>query len=148
MSAEHLATVRRVFNEAVNEGNLSIIDQVAASNYIYHEASVGDIAGPAGLKQLLGLYRDAFPDFHVVIEDQIDGGDKVVTRFKVTGTHRGELLGIAPTGRQVTVTGIMISRFDGGKVVEEWESYDALGMMQQLGAVPAIAATGTAKANR
>ncbi len=76
---------------------------------------------------------------HIVIDDQIAEGDRVVTRWTARGTHKGEWMGIAPTGKPVTVTGILISRFAGGRVVEEWENYDALGMMRQLGAVAGAA---------
>ena len=155
MSAENIAIVRRVLEEAVNKGNLAVIDQVVAPTYVYREPTAGEERGPDGLKQLVTSYRNAFPDLRLTIEDQIDAGDKVVTRWTARGTHKGELFGTAPTGRQVTVTGIIISRIDRGRIVEEWESYDALGMMQQLGVVQPLARTagqatgaGVSPANR
>ena len=138
MSAQNLATVRRAIEEAINKGNLSVIDELVASQYVYHEPGVGDLQGPDGLKQLITGYRNAFPDLRLTIEDQIDGGNTVVTRWTATGTHQGELLGIPATGRRVSVTGIIIARMEGGKIAEEWENYDALGMLQQLG----VAQTG------
>jgi steroid delta-isomerase-like uncharacterized protein len=82
------------------------------------------------------MYRNAFPDVQLSIEDQVAEGDKVVTRWIGRGTHQGELMGVAPTGNQVRVDGMTISRIEDGKIIEEWEIYDALGMMQQLGAIP------------
>jgi steroid delta-isomerase-like uncharacterized protein len=86
---------------------------------------------------MVTMYRSAFPDMRVTIEDLVAEGDKVAARWSVTGTHRGELMGIPATGKRVTVTGIEINRFAGGKLVEHWESFDQLSMMQQLGVVPA-----------
>ena len=83
------------------------------------------------------MYRSAFPDAHFTIEDQIVEGDKVVTRYTATGTQKGELMGIPPTERRVTVTGINITRLDGGKIVEGWTNFDALGMLQQLDVIRA-----------
>jgi predicted ester cyclase len=81
------------------------------------------------------MMRAAFPDLHYAVEDQIAEGDKVVTRYTASGTHQGELMGVAPTGSRVEIRGISITRIKGGKIEEIWESYDALGMMQQLGVV-------------
>jgi steroid delta-isomerase-like uncharacterized protein len=93
--------------------------------------------GPEDVKRFMGEFREAFPDFHSTIEDQIAEGDKVVTRWTMSGIHQGEFRGIAPTGKQITVTGIGIFRFsDEGKVIESWDNFDQLGMMRQLGVVP------------
>lgn len=83
------------------------------------------------------MIRAAFPDLHVTVEDMVAEGDKVVARVTMSGTHKGEFMGIAPTGKQITVGIIEILRIAGGKVVEHWNVVDSLGMMQQLGAVPA-----------
>src|ERR1051326_6640902 len=105
MLAQNLATVRRAIEEAINKGNLSVIDELVASQYVYHEPGVGDLQGPDGLKQLITGYRNAFPDLRLTIEDQIDGGNTVVTRWTATGTHQGELLGIPAAGRRVSCNG-------------------------------------------
>lgn len=84
-----------------------------------------------------GMFMSAFPDTKMTVEQQIAEGDKVVTRWKAQGTHKGELMGIPPTGKQVTVTGISIERIVGGMIVESWEEFDQMGMMQQLGVIPA-----------
>ena len=93
--------------------------------------------GLEGVKQMVTMTRTAFPDVQSIIDDVIVEGDKVAVRWTVRGTHRGELRGMPPTGKQVTLTGITISRFAGGKVVERWDGYDRLGMYQQLGLIPA-----------
>jgi len=92
--------------------------------------------GTAGIKQFISIYRTAYPDTHFTVEDQVAEGDKVATRWTATGTHRGELMGIAPTGKRVTVTGIAITRVTNGKIVETWNNFDALGQLQQLGVIP------------
>ena len=92
--------------------------------------------GPDDVKRFMGEFQEAFPDFHTEIEDQIAEEDKVVTRWTMRGTHRGEFRGIAPTGNALEITGIGIFRFSEGKVVESWDNFDQLGMMRQLGAIP------------
>jgi predicted ester cyclase len=82
------------------------------------------------------MYRSAFPDLHVEIEEQLAEGDLVATRWTATGTHEGDLMGIAPTGNRVTLPGMEIVRFSGGKLAEGWEGYDSMVMMQQLGVIP------------
>jgi predicted ester cyclase len=86
---------------------------------------------------VINTYRGAFPDSNITIHEQIADGDTVVTRWTATGTHTGTLFGIAPTGRRVTCTGMVISHFKNGKVIEEFESYDSLGLMRQIGVLPA-----------
>jgi steroid delta-isomerase-like uncharacterized protein len=98
---------------------------------------VGEKRGRQAFKELISGYRNAFPDMKLTIEEQIAEGDVVVTRWTGTGTHKGELMGVAPTGKRITVQGLVISRFRNGKLVEEIENYDALGMLRQMGAVPA-----------
>jgi predicted ester cyclase len=94
------------------------------------------VSGRDGIKQLINLYRAAFPDFHMTFEDQIAEGDKVASRWTMRGTHTGDLLGIGPTGKQGTMTGIVISRLAGHTIAEEWENFDQLGLLQQLGVMP------------
>ena len=106
-----------------------------ADDIVLHEPDE-DIVGIEGLKQFVSMIRAGFPDLRVTLEDEIAEGEKVVTRWIAQGTHQGELMGIAPTGNRVTIRGITIHRIGEGKIVEEWENWDALGMMQQIGAVP------------
>ena len=133
---ENKAIASRGFEEVYNQGNLDLIDEIYAADYVGHIAGSPDIYGPEGLKQFVSMSRTAFPDVQLTIEDQIAEGDKVVTRWSSTGTHKGELMGIPLTGVQVTVTGIRISRITGGKILEDWTSWDTLGMLQQLGVIP------------
>lgn len=137
MSAEeNKAKVRRVL-DAINTGKLDKIDELIASDYVYHSPGSPEMRGPEGFRQLVSMYRTAFPDLSMVVEDIVAEGDKVVVRWSGTGTQRGELMGVPPTGKRVTASGLVISRFAGGKIVEDHEVIDMLGMMQQLGVVPA-----------
>jgi steroid delta-isomerase-like uncharacterized protein len=138
MSAEdNKAIVRRVYEEVINKGNLNVADETLTSDYVYRSPGSPEFRGPDGFKQLITMYRTAFPDLHLDVDDLIAEGDTVVSRWTGRGTHQGELMGIPPTGKQVTVTGVVISRFSGGKAAEDWELIDTLGMLQQLGAIPA-----------
>ena len=137
MSTEdNKALVRRFFEEVLNQRNMALIDETVSLAYIEHTPS-GPVYGLEGFKQFVNMYFSAFPDVHYTIEDMVAEGDKVVTRWTGRGTHQGPLMGIPPTGKQATVTGIAIDRFEGGKFVESWLEFDALGMMQQLGVIPA-----------
>jgi steroid delta-isomerase-like uncharacterized protein len=137
MSAEeNKATFRRYVEEVGNEGNLDLVDEIFGSYLSHQPAGHTEERGPEDVKRFMGEFRGAFPDFHSTIEDMIAEGDKVVTRWTMRGTHQGEFRGIAPTGNRITVTGIGIFRFSDGKVVESWDNFDQLGMMQQLGAIP------------
>jgi steroid delta-isomerase-like uncharacterized protein len=136
MSAEeNKAIVRRMFAE-LNQGNLAIIDELVAPEYVEHVAGGQEIVGPAGLKQFIAQFATAFPDLQLTVEEMIGEQDKVVTRFTMRGTHRGELMGIAPTGKQVSVPVVLISHIANGQFVEDWEIIDQLGLLQQLGAIP------------
>lgn len=134
--------VRRFIEETWNKGSLSFIDECLANNYRHHDSSSPDFGmGPQGEKKRVTLYRSAFPDLRFEIEDLIAEADTVVARWSARGTHKGELNGIAPTGRQITTTGVTVLRLADGKFVEGWVSWDALGLLTQLGAVPELAAT-------
>ena len=137
MSAEqNKALARRVLEEMFNKGNLDVADELLAPDYVDHDPAMPeDVHGPEGFKQYVGAYRSAFSDLHLQIEDQVAEGDKVVTRWTSTGTHDGELSGIAPTGKRVTLPGMEIVRISDGKLVEGWEGYDSMNMMRQLGAI-------------
>lgn len=138
MSAqENKAVVERVMEEVFNKGHLDIADELIAADCIDHNPFPGQVSGVEGVKQGAVMFRSAFPDLHFANDDIIAEGDKVVHRYRIRGTHQGEFFGIPPTGKQVTVTGIDILRIAGGKIVERWSNTDDLGMMQQLGVVPA-----------
>lgn len=135
MSEEDKAIVRRVIEQGTNAKDLSVFDELVSASFVDHEAGP-EPGGPEGEKRLVEMITFAFPDWRWSIEDQIAEGDKVVTRYTARGTHRGEFMGIAPTGEQVEVPGINIVRIEGGKIVESWGNSDQLGMMRRLGAVP------------
>ncbi|MBM3134581.1 MAG: ester cyclase [Chloroflexi bacterium] len=139
---ENKAIVRRWVEECYNKGNLAVADELIATNYVNHSAPLGQAPGREGEKQYATMIRSAYPDFHMAIEDQIAEGDKVVTRYTARGTHKGEFMGIPPTGKEITVTGIHIHRIAGGKVVEGWSEFDQLGALQQLGVVPPLGEGG------
>ncbi|HXW90968.1 MAG TPA: ester cyclase [Terriglobales bacterium] len=141
MSEANKSLVRRWIEEVINKGNLHAVDEIVANDYVYQEPTVGERRGKAAARELVTMYRTAFPDIKLTIEEQIAEGDKVVTRTSGSGTHRGELFGTAPTGKRVTsVPGILITRITNGKMVEDNLVYDTLGMLRQLGVVPAVAA--------
>ncbi len=129
------ALVRREFAEIWNRGNLDAVDVLYAADFIGHDAGSSQlIRGRAGLKEFFAEQRRALPDMHASVEDLVAEGDRVVVRWNTSGTQRGELLGVAPTGKPVTMTGISILRVADGKIAEEWTSWDALTVLQQLGA--------------
>jgi steroid delta-isomerase-like uncharacterized protein len=133
MSAENKAIVRRCFKEIWSKGNLDLIDQLVATNFTDHDpASPVQVVGRDGLRQHVNMYRSAFPDLTFTVDDILAEDNKVTARWTARGTHKGMLLGIAPTGQQVTTEGITIIRIANGKIAESWVTWDALGMMQQL----------------
>jgi predicted ester cyclase len=138
MSTEDNKTlVHRFFEEFANQGNLAVADDLFVPEYVHHFPDE-DIHGPDGMKQLDKGLRTAFPDWHISTDDVIAEGDKVVVRYTMHGTHQGEGFDIAPTGKRVVYTGIDIIHIADGKIVEQWTEIDALGLLQQLGLVPAM----------
>lgn len=129
--------VRRLTDEVWANRNFAAVDELVATGYVGHDPTLPEPSrGPQGFKDAAAMYQAAFPDASITIDELIAEGDRVVARWTGRGTHQGELMGIAPTGKQVTISGITIARLEGGQVAEEWNLYDALGMLVQLGAVP------------
>ena len=151
MSAENKALVRRWFKEIWSKGNLAVADEIVASNYANHD-SAGPMpeSGLEGLKKHVTTYRTAFPDLTLTVDDMLADGNKVTVRWTARGAHKGTLMAISPTGKEITTTGISVIRIAGGKVAEQWVTWDTLGMMQQLGAVAPLgqATEQTASARR
>ena len=144
MSDANKTLVRRLFDEVWNKGHQQVADELFAQNYNHHDSSTPDLGrGPDSEKKRVALYRNAFPDIRFTVEDLIAEGESVTARWSCHGTHKGELNGIAPTGRQFTISGISVARFTNGKMIEGYVNWDALGMMQQLGVVAEV---GKAKA--
>jgi steroid delta-isomerase-like uncharacterized protein len=134
--SENKAVVRRFHEEFTNRGDLSVADEVAAPACVLHYGGRPPAAGPDSFKRTLTMLRTAFPDLTYTIEDMVAEGDEVAERVTVRGTHRGEFLGVPPTNRPVTFSGLVIFRFAGGRIVENWAMPDLLSVLQQLGAVP------------
>jgi steroid delta-isomerase-like uncharacterized protein len=137
MSVENNKAVVRRFNEAFNAGDLDSAVAVFAPNAVIHNSGAPDPLNVEGFKQFGGVFLTAFPGGQLTIEDLIVEGDKVVSRITYRGTHTGDMMGISPTGKPVTVSAIIIDQFADGKIVESWRLFDQMGMMQQLGLVPA-----------
>jgi steroid delta-isomerase-like uncharacterized protein len=140
MSEQNKTNVRRLFEEVWNKGYVPVADELFAPTYAHHDSSTPDVGrGPESEKKRVTLYRNAFPDIRFTIEDLLAEGETVVARWSCRGTHKGELNGIAPTGKQFNINGISIARFTNGKMFEGFVNWDALGLMQQLGVVPELA---------
>ena len=147
MAADNESIVRRLIEEGWNQRKTNVVDELMALNFVHHDPASPDTGtGPEGYKQLMNHYLSAFPDSKFTIEDVISHGDRTVTRWTVRATHKGELNGIRPTNKPVTVTGIEIARISSGKMVESWTQWDALGLMQQLGVAAAPAAKARTQA--
>ena len=132
------ATAQRFFDEVWSRGKLDLVHELFAPESVGHPSGPEEpVRGPEGVKEYVGGLRAGVPDLTMEVEDQIAEGDRVATRWTAHGTHDGELIGIDPTGRTATVSGITIQRIgDGGQIVEGWTNWDMLGMLQQLGIAP------------
>jgi len=138
MSEQNKLVVRRLLEEAVGRGDLALVDDLVAANFIGHASSPGmEEHGIQAYKYFITALRQAFPDLQLTVEDQVAEGEKVVTRWRARGSHKGEYFGIPPSGQQGEITGINIDRVVDGKTVECWGEQDDLGIMRQIGAIPA-----------
>ncbi len=136
-SDENKSVVRRWIDEVLNQQHIGSIDELFAPTYVNHLAPAGFPTGPAGERQFTQLFFDAFPDGQMTIEDMLAEGDCVAWRYIYGATHQGNFQGIPATGKRFSVCGINIVRLTGGKIVENWPSIDMLGIMQQIGVIPA-----------
>jgi steroid delta-isomerase-like uncharacterized protein len=137
MSSEESKAIVRRFWGIWEEGNIDLVDELLAPDYINHTpASPDQPAGPEGVKGVVAMFRSAMPDLKVVIEDMIAEDDKVALRYTLEGTHEGELFGVPPTGRRLSIKSIAVERVSEGRIREHWRITDSLEMMQQLGVVP------------
>lgn len=127
---------RRVVDEIINGGNLDVADELFAPEYVYHGPGGQELRGPEGFKQLITVYRTAFPDIELTVKDMIAEGDRLAVRFTIHGTHEGDLMGIPPTGKKISITGNIVYRIEDGMFVESWETFEQMTMMQQLGVLP------------
>lgn len=137
MSEDSKVITRRVIEEFLNTGNpAKVADEIFATNYVGHNPSNPGLSGLENIKRSGSAWHDAFPDTLDTVEDVIAEGAKVAVRWITYATHRGEFMGVPPTGSRVAVTSTGVFRFSGGKVVESWDEYYALGVLQQLGVCP------------
>ncbi len=136
---QNKAIARRAFEEGWNKRNYALADELVSADYVIHDPNAppgGWPGGPTGMKAIMKMYLEAFPDTHFTIEAQIAEGEMVVTRWSTTGKNTGSLMGMPASGKVATVTGIGIDRIADGKIAENWGQFDALGMMRQLGVIP------------
>jgi steroid delta-isomerase-like uncharacterized protein len=137
MSADaNKAVLTRFWEEIFNDGNVDVVDEIVAEEYLNHDLVPGEAPGRAGLKQFVLYLRSAFPDLHFTIEQTVADDDKVVVRWRSKGTHKGEFMGVPGTGISTSVTGMAMHRVADGKIVEGWNNWDALGMLTAMGVVP------------
>ena len=135
-AADGVTLARRYFEEVWNQGKVEVLDELLTPEYVNHTPSVGNPPpGPNGLKPIVLAMRRAFPDLHFTIEEVVATPNAIAIRTTMTGTHEGNLFGIAPTHRRVKVTQIQIERLRGGRIVEHWRVTDELTLMRQLGVV-------------
>ncbi len=140
MAHEHTATMQRWMDEAINGGDLSVVDELAHPGYVYRNPTE-ELRGAEAIKGLFAAYRAGFPDFHVRVDERVADGDRIAQTFTMTGTHRGEFMGIPATGKTIEVHGAVFSRLADGKIAEEWEVIDQLTFLQQLDVVELPAAS-------
>jgi steroid delta-isomerase-like uncharacterized protein len=134
--------VYRLVEEAWNRGNMAVANELLSPDYILHIPAREESVNREGYKQAISMYRTALSDFHLAIEEMIAENDRVVVRWTISGKHKGPYMGIAPTDKLVVLTGMSIRRIADGKIAEEWVVSDTLGLMQQMGAIPALGEGG------
>jgi predicted ester cyclase len=140
MSSEQNKTIVRRLLEEPWTGNLRVVDELIDAKYIGYDPAIPEpLRGPDGFKENVETYRAAYSNARITVDEQIAEGDKVATRWTGRGTHDGDLMGVSPTGKKVTVSGLTFSRIANGKVVEQYTNWDTFGMMQKLGVVPELA---------
>ena len=141
MSTEENKALARRMVEAWNRGDLAALDDLIAPDYVFHDpADPAMPPGPRGAKEMVAAFRAAFPDLRLTIEDEIAEGAMVVQRLTATGTHNGPFAGVPPTGKPVTMSSIEVLRVERGKIAEHWDEFDMVGLLRQLGALPASGA--------
>ena len=135
--SENLAILRRYYEEVVNQGNLDVVDEVIAAGYVSHHNDPAHLPpGPAGVKAFVSITRTGFPDLHLGVDQIFAEGDQAASMWTMEGTHTGEWFGTPATGKHARWSGIVITRFDGGKIAEDWYNFDQVALLQQLGIIP------------
>ena len=144
MAVDIKQSQRRLFEEAWGKGNFDVYDEVCDPGFRDHDPLSGD-SDIEQSRAMCRMYRTAFPDVKLTLLGSYADGETAVTHWRMSGTHRAALMGIEPTGRRCTVEGITIGKFKGGKIVESWTQWDALGMLRQLGVAPEMEAGAGAR---
>jgi len=137
-NSQNQTLVRRFFDEMCNQRKLNIANELFSADHVYSDPQAPTGPGPEGVKQVISMYQSAIPDAHWHVIETFSADNVIITRWKGTGTHKNELMGIPPTGKYVEVLGIWIHRIANNKIVESYNVWDTLGMLQQLGVVPAM----------
>jgi steroid delta-isomerase-like uncharacterized protein len=128
--------IHRIFEKAFNQGDLAVVDEVFSPDHFAHNSITRVPNGPQGFKLLITMLRNAFPDLHCTVDDEIHEGDKFSARWTLHGTHRGQFMGNPPTGKQVSVPGIIFGRTENGRIIEDWTMIDQMSILQQMGIIP------------
>jgi predicted ester cyclase len=137
---ERAQVIARIFDELINRGELGSLEELVHPDYVDH-GPFGDSHGYEGFRDLLGMFRGAFPDMTVRPVDIVQDGDRAAWRIEGFGTHQGDLPGIPATGKRVTFTGVEMGRLsEDGRAIEHWSGFDMLSILQQLGVVPPLGA--------
>jgi steroid delta-isomerase-like uncharacterized protein len=138
MPSDNKATIRQLYEEVWNKRRLELVDDIIAPSHALHDPNVtGSAIGPEAYKRQVARFVAAFPDLHLKMEDIVEEKDKVAVAWTVTGTHKGELMGIPASNKKIFVSGITISHFANSKIMDSYISWDTLGLLQQIGALPA-----------
>ncbi|HEU5097457.1 MAG TPA: ester cyclase [Roseiflexaceae bacterium] len=133
---ENKAIIRRMTEEFYNQGNVESAEHFFADSYVHHDPASPHVRDRDGLKQMLRAFRAGCPDLHITIDQLLAEGDMVTKRWTFHTTHTGDLSGLPPTGKRITMSGLELFRLEDGKIVECWVGYDNLSLMQQLGVIP------------
>ena len=134
MTKQDNLAVQEKFGSAVNSGKLELLRDVIASDVVDHDPAPDQGAGQEGYIRMFAALRTSFPDLAISGDQLVTDEDKIAVAYTMTGTHQGEFMGVAPTGRKIRARGVQIARFQDGKMVERWGSSDQLGILQQIGA--------------
>jgi steroid delta-isomerase-like uncharacterized protein len=142
MPSDNMAIVRQLYEEVWNKRRLELVDEIISPSHALHDPNLTDSAvGPEAYKRQVARFITGFPDLRFTIQDIVDDKDKLAVAWTISGTHKGELMGIPATNKKMSVDGITISHILNGKIMDSYISWDVFGMMQQLGAVPALGQT-------
>ncbi len=131
-----LITHHRAFNEMLNGRNLDLLPQLCTQDYVYHGPGGLELKGVDQLREMIEGYLTAFSDLHMTVEQRVAEGNLIATRWSLTGTHDGPLEDIEATGKKINISGQLVMRFEGPKIAEEWEVFDEMAMLKQIGAAP------------